>query len=167
MKRWIDPVEGDSVRIRLLMEDDLMMTLAWRNQNHIRKWFIHSDVITPDQHYEWFHEYSERDNDFVFIIEEIKDLQKPIGQVSIYNIDWDEKSAEFGRLLIGEDDAIGRGLACAASKIILEIGQRHLGIAKYHLLVKKNNYAAIKLYKNLGFETLADNYDSVRMYLSV
>ena len=52
-KRIIAPLVNGRVRLRLLEEADLPMTLAWRNQDHIRKWFFHSDVITPEQHRRW------------------------------------------------------------------------------------------------------------------
>jgi len=50
------------------------MTRAWRNQDHIRKWFFHSDPITTEQHLAWWQRYQDRDDDFVFIIEETETL---------------------------------------------------------------------------------------------
>ncbi len=68
-KRLIPPIVGERVRLRLLEEADLPRTLAWRNQDHIRRWFVHSDVISPEQHRRWFGAYRERDDDFVFVVE--------------------------------------------------------------------------------------------------
>lgn len=96
------------VRLRLLEESDLSMTLAWRNQDHVRKWFFHSDIIAADQHRRWFEQYRDRDDDFVFVIEEAETLRRAIGQASIYNIDWAARRAEFGRLLIGDPEGGGR-----------------------------------------------------------
>jgi hypothetical protein len=81
------------------------MTLAWRNQDHIRTWFFHSDVITPEQHRRWFDAYRGRDDDFVFVIEETEELRRPVGQVALYYIDWEPGTAEYGRLMIGDTDA--------------------------------------------------------------
>ena len=58
------------IRLRLLEEQDLPQTLAWRNQDHIRRWFFSSERLTPEQHAGWFARYRQRDDDFVFIIEE-------------------------------------------------------------------------------------------------
>ena len=88
-KRLIPRLLGDRVTLRLLEEADLPRTLAWRNQNHIRRWFVRSDIITPNQHRQWFEAYRQRDDDFVFVIEETRELRKTIGQVSLYRVDWD------------------------------------------------------------------------------
>jgi hypothetical protein len=59
-KRDLQPIDGDRVRLRLLTERDLPLTLAWRNQDHIRRWFFSSDLITPEQHQSWYWRYLER-----------------------------------------------------------------------------------------------------------
>ena len=69
-KRHIPPLQAGRVRLRLLEEQDLPRTLAWRNQDHIRRWFFSSERLTPEQHAAWFARYRQRDDDFVFIIEE-------------------------------------------------------------------------------------------------
>ena len=86
-KRQIGPIAGQRVRLRLLAETDLPMTLAWRNQDHVRKWFVHSDVIPWEQHQRWCAHYFQRDDDFIFIIEETQNFHKPVGQISVYNIE--------------------------------------------------------------------------------
>ena len=60
------------VGLRLLEERDLPRTLAWRNQDHIRRWFFSGERLTAEQHARWFARYRQRDDDFVFIIEEIQ-----------------------------------------------------------------------------------------------
>src|SRR5215831_3487205 len=105
MKRHIAPLETHGVRLRLLEERDLALTRAWRNQDEIRRWFLTSDPITAEQHQEWFRRYLERDDDFVFVIEETEVLRCAVGQASVYHVDWSKGRAEFGRLMIGEEQA--------------------------------------------------------------
>src|SRR5208282_4845185 len=100
-KRQLAPLQAGRIRLRLLEEQDLPRTLAWRNQDHIRRWFFFSERLTPEQHAAWFVSYRQRDDDFVFIIEEAGD-GRPIGQVALYHVDWLAGTAEFGRLMIGE-----------------------------------------------------------------
>src|SRR5207244_9201490 len=69
--------------------------------------FVDSSVISDQTHRAWFDAYAERDDDYVFVIEE-RALGRPVGQVSLYAIDWKARTATFGRLLIGDDDALGR-----------------------------------------------------------
>src|SRR2546428_12784929 len=97
-KRQLGPLVGQRVRLRLLEYADLPVTLASRNQDHIRPWFGHADLLTWEQHQNWCTQYFQRDTDFIFVIEETHDLDKPVGQSSLYNIEWDKRRAEYGRL---------------------------------------------------------------------
>jgi RimJ/RimL family protein N-acetyltransferase len=150
-KRLIPPLAGERVVLRLLEEADLPRTLGWRNQDHIRRWFVHSDVITPEQHRRWFDGYRERDDDFVFVIEETRDLRKPVGQVSLYRIDWARHRAEYGRLMIGEADAVGRGLAHEGTAVLLQYATTTLALREIELEVFAENAAAIAIYSACGF----------------
>lgn len=150
-KRTVAPLTGDRVRLRLLEEVDLPRTLAWRNQDHIRRWFVHSEVIAPEQHHRWYEGYRERDDDFVFVIEETQALGKPVGQVSLYRIDWARRQAEYGRLMIGEADATGRGLAHEATNVLLNHAVTVWGILEIELEVFADNTAAIAIYRACGF----------------
>lgn len=127
------------------------MTLAWRNQGDIRKWFLHSDVITPDQHRRWFERYRDRDDDFVFVIEETETLKRAIGQASIYNVAWAAGHAEFGRLLIGDPQAVGLGLARIATQRLVGEAMAGLGLSDLRLEVRSDNVAAIAVYRASGF----------------
>jgi len=150
-KRTIPPLVGDRVCLRLLEEVDLPRTLAWRNQAHIRRWFVHSDMIAPEQHRRWYDGYRERDDDFVFVIEETQTLRKPVGQVSLYRIDWARRRAEYGRLMIGEADAAGRGLAHEATDVLLRYASTAWGMREIELEVFADNAAAIAIYTACGF----------------
>lgn len=144
-------IESGRLRLRSLTVADLPMTLAWRNQDAIRKWFFHSEIISPEQHRAWFESYQEKDNDFVFVIEEKRVLQRAVGQVSLYNIDWEKKRAEFGRLMIGDSEARGLGLAQEATRILIEFAERELGLREIYLEVYADNLPAIAVYRACDF----------------
>jgi RimJ/RimL family protein N-acetyltransferase len=162
-KRQIMPLETGRIRLRLLEERDLARTLAWRNQDHIRRWFFYSEPLTPEQHAGWFQRYRNRDDDFVFIIEEAGEAPRPIGQVAIYNVDWSGGSAEFGRLMIGEADAGGRGLAREATGAAVTLAFEQLGLRELYLQVIPSNLPAIKVYEACGFEAAGETEDALRM----
>jgi RimJ/RimL family protein N-acetyltransferase len=149
-KREIPPIASDQVRLRLLQSSDLATTLRWRNQDHIREWFFTPDVIAPAQHRAWFDQYRARDDDFVFIIEEM-DTRRAIGQVALYHIDWAARRAEFGRLLIGEADANGKGFARAATALLVAYALNELGLREVYLEVFTDNARAIAIYQQCGF----------------
>jgi diamine N-acetyltransferase len=156
-KRCIPPIAGRRLCLRLLTEADLPMTLAWRNQAHIRRWFVHSEVITAEQHRRWYGRYCQRDDDFVFVIEETKTLRKPVGQVALYNILWAQRRAEYGRLLIGEPAAVGIGLAQEATKLLLSWAFSQLALRQIELAVFRTNLKAIALYRACGFREAGEH----------
>jgi diamine N-acetyltransferase len=162
-KQVIHPIEKGRIRLRLLEGSDLPMTLRWRNQDHIRKWFVHPEVISPQQHQEWFECYLERDNDYVFIIEETRDFLKSVGQISLYNIEWNHKRAEYGRLMIGEPDAEHKGIAKDASSLLLYYAFRGLGLDRVELEVFSNNQPAIAIYRACGFSEVSDSNGIMKM----
>jgi RimJ/RimL family protein N-acetyltransferase len=162
-KRHFSPLVSGRVRLRLLEEADLPMTRAWRNQDHIRKWFFNSGVITPEQHQGWWTRYQDRDDDFVFIIEETETLKRAVGQVAIYNVDWAARRAEFGRLMIGEPDAQGQGLALLATSTIVDEALITWGINEVYLEVLSDNAAALAIYHRCGFRELGRHDGVVKM----
>jgi diamine N-acetyltransferase len=160
-KRHLAPLPAGRIRLRLLEERDLPQTLAWRNQDHIRCWFFSNQRLTLPQHTAWFARYQQCDDDFVFIIEEPGG--RPIGQVALYNVDWTGARAEFGRLMIGESDASGRGLAREAIDAIVNMAFEQLGLREVYLEVLPSNMRAIKIYKSCGFEITGRSEKAVRM----
>ncbi len=161
-KREIGAIENARVRLRLLIETDLALTLRWRNQDHIRRWFFHPDPITPEQHRRWFEQYRERDDDFVFVIEELP-ARRPVGQVALYHLDWNTSRAEFGRLMIGEPDAAGKGLARAATELTLQITFARLGLRQVYLEVFADNVRARAIYDSCGFQITAQRDNVLTM----
>jgi RimJ/RimL family protein N-acetyltransferase len=152
-KLFLPPIEKGRIRLRLLERSDLPMTLKWRNQDHIRKWFIHSEIISPEQHQEWFKQYLERDNDYVFIIEETQNFHKPVGQISLYNIALDKKKGELGRFMIGDAETPGKGLAKQATRLLLEVAFNRFRLKEVYLRVLRHNPPAISVYQQCGFQS--------------
>lgn len=159
-KRRLENISLGNVRLRLLEEEDLPLTFTWRNRDDIRIWFFHSEPITIKNHYAWFNKYKSLDDDYVFIIEF---MDKPVGQVALYHIDWQKQSAEYGRLMIGEDKAKGKGIAKIATDLIIEFGFYTLNLKEIYLEVKKQNINAIKLYERCGFSHIEERQDSLLM----
>ena len=162
-KRHIAPLVNGRVRLRLLDEADLPMTLAWRNQDHIRRWFFYSDVITADQHRRWYEQYRDRDDDFVFVIEDLDTLMRPVGQASLYNIDWAGRRGEFGRLLIGDPAAAGLGLAATATQMLVDQALSAWGLAELDLEVLQSNAPALAIYRRYGFIETGRKGDTIAM----
>jgi len=165
-KCHIDPLSNGRVRLRLLEEVDLPMTLAWRNQDHIRRWFMTSAVITPEQHAAWFAAYRDREDDFMFVIEETASLRRPVGQVSLSHVDHAAGRAEFGRLLIGDAEGAGRGLARETTACLVNEALGPWGLDEIYLEVKDDNAPAIAVYRACGFHTVDRSGGVARMAIT-
>ena len=165
MKRPIRSTSDEKICLCLLEEEDLATTLSWRNQAEIRKWFFHSDILTYEQHLEWFRSYQGSDNDYIFIIKAHGSQNKPVGQLAIYHIDWEKRRAEFGRLMIGELSAQGKGLAYAATNLALKIAFDQLDLEEVYLEVLSDNKRALALYQKIGFKIQSCQDSIVKMNL--
>lgn len=165
VKPSLAPVVRDGVRLRLLEEADLPLTLAWRNRDDVRQWFFSSAVIDLDQHRAWYHRYRDNANDLVFIVEETERLHRAVGQVSLYRIDEVERSAEFGRLMIGDPAARGCGLGLAATQLALEIAAGPLGLRRVRLETTTSNRRALEIYRACGFVETGRDREVVTMIL--
>jgi RimJ/RimL family protein N-acetyltransferase len=165
-KRVVLPLENEAVILRPLELSDLPLTLAWRNQDEVRKWFVYSDILSVEQHYGWYENYKDLDNDFVFIIL-AKDLGNlPVGQIALYRIDWDLAVAEYGRIMIGEQTAKGKGYASQATKLLLEHGFNSFKLREITLIVRDDNMTAIALYKSRGFVEKSTTDGLITMFVS-
>lgn len=164
-KQQLAPIHKGDIRLRLLEEADLPITLNWRNQDHIRRWFIYSEIITPEQHRLWFENYCKRDNDFVFIIEETHEINQPVGQISLYDIDWVQGRAEYGRLMIGNPAARGKGIARTASEMLLSLGFEQFNLEEIYLEVFQDNESAIKVYRAVGFLPIGEKENLLKMQI--
>jgi diamine N-acetyltransferase len=162
-KRPIQPLVNDRVRLRLLQESDLPLTLAWRNADDIRKWFFSTAIIGADQHRAWFEQYKVRDDDFVFVVEETQTLGRAVGQAALYHVDWSARRAEFGRLMIGDPEARGLGLARLALSRLLQHAHTVWSLREVYLECFADNVRAIDVYAACGFEKVSDDGTVVRM----
>jgi diamine N-acetyltransferase len=151
MKRSSLELIGPGIRLRLLKYEDLPLTLKWRNTEDIRRQFINNDIIIEERHLKWWEEYRVKNNDFIFMIEEAERLNRCVGQVSLYHINLEGRVAEYGRLMIGDNEARGKGLARRATDLILTWAFDMLGIERIYLEVFKDNTSALNLYLQCGF----------------
>lgn len=160
MSKMVGEITGTTIKLRPLRREDIEMIRQWRNQDAIRRWFVYREIISAEQQQKWWDKYSLADNDMMFVIERLED-SLPVGAVALYNIVPGEE-AEFGRLMIGESCAHGKGYAVEATRLLTDFGINSLGLKKVNLEVFKDNAAAYNVYLKCKYSVVAQQGD---MYL--
>ena len=149
-------ITGNEIVLMTLGKSDIEILRTWRNQKNIRNYYIYQEIITSEQQVTWWDEYKYNKNDFMFLIRLIGSNVN-IGAIALYNIC--EQEAEFGRLMIPDEQNRGRGLALKACQLILQFGFEKLGLQRIYLRVLAGNIKAKNVYIHAGFRFTTANGD--------
>ena len=147
-------IQYDDIVLKPMTIGESIEYIRLRNDLSIRKCFFDDSIIAPEQQKKWFSTYLNSKNDYMFSILDIDGFF--VGGCGVYNIDDENKSAEFGRIII-DPKYKHRGYATRAILGVMEIVNKEIGIQYIKLFVKKDNIEAIQLYKKVGFHILYDD----------
>jgi RimJ/RimL family protein N-acetyltransferase len=132
--------------VRTIKKDAILMA-RWRRDN-FDSFFT---WIQPDEEemLTWLERYEKDNNSIIFIVETAE--RHPVGQMSLYNVDGNLGSAEFGRLIRGAKEDFPQNLVRDAVSSLLLWCFDTLLLSKISLEVFSDNRSALTLYKKLGF----------------
>lgn len=138
-------LKGEFVNLRPLEVSDAELTFGWRASSRAK--FLSRGAATPEQQAAWI--AARPPSEYNFIIE-LKN-RRPVGMLSLINIDSENRHAEPGRFLIG-DEAAAKGLPVAAESMLLlyELAFDRLELVRLCGIVAENNHLMIKWQKYLG-----------------
>lgn len=160
-------IHNSQLTLRPIAYSDLEQIRGWRNEESIRKWFFSQDVIEKAEQKEWFEKYLNTDDDIMFVVEYSSRL---IGTAALYNVSKEEQSAEFGRLMIGEESVRGLRIGEKITESICDFGFNILDLGKIELKVFEENARAIRIYSTLGFvketEVYLNNKKMIKMSMT-
>jgi RimJ/RimL family protein N-acetyltransferase len=148
INRLSSGIAGKTCALTLLTPAHTSHVVKWRNDPENARWFLTSQTITAEGHEKWLAQQSASGKHFNWLIQ--LDDGTPVGMISVYNLDPSTGSAEFGRLLIGEPEALGKGIGREASELAIALSVS-AGLSELYLSVLKNNAKARTLYDKLGF----------------
>lgn len=146
-------IMGQNVALGPYTRELLEIDLRWindfetqRNLTHIPRPRIMEQTIA-------FHEHIERSpSDVLFVIYE-KETWQPIGSTGLKNIEYHNRSAEFG-IMIGEPSARGKGYGTETARLMLDYAFTALGLHNVTLEVLEYNVAGIRAYEKAGFREI-------------
>jgi diamine N-acetyltransferase len=138
------------IRIRAIEEADLSLIASWRSDPSVYEYFYEYLPISLREQKNWYEKQLNNSNEFNFVVAD-KD-NKPIGTVSIYNIDRRNRKADWGRLIIGDKDYLSGGYGTEIEVLILEYSFEHLNLHKLCCEVIEDNTNVIGLHEKFGFK---------------
>jgi len=145
----------DNVRIRPLEKDDIEKLRIWRNDKNKTKFLRQIGTITASMQEKWFEQYQKSSNEIIYAIEEIKELHRMVGSLSVY--DMEGEKAEIGKIQIGDEEANGRGIGRKSMVMALLIGFQKLRLKEVSGSVNPENIAAYKNDLKIGFEVVGQH----------
>lgn len=140
----------NDVFLRPIEYSDLEYLFKWRNDKEIFMQLGGGYFPTSKTEMEkWMDNFCKKDlNNPKFIIEFEK---KPVGFISINNINYINRSGDLG-IYIGELDFQGKGIATKALTSLELFAKKQLNLRKIKLLMNGNNIGALKLYEKLSYD---------------
>lgn len=144
---------------------DHELIVAWRNDPASKPFFFEEEPISLESHLVWYEGVKSDPSQRYFVIESLvspagdtgvgehASLEKPlpVGTIGLLHIDPRNRSAEFGRLLVGRPEYRRGGFAREAEFLLMNFAFNYLNLHKMWAEVIAGNEAALGLYREFGF----------------
>ena len=133
----------ERINLRSTIFDDQLLYFEWANDPAVRNFAIRIGSIPIKGHIEWFIKKMESKNTFMYVLEY---QNQPVGQIRFdlvngnYEIDY-----SIAKYLRGQ--GLGRKIVEMGINSFNKISPN----SKYRALVSSENFASIKIFKDLGF----------------
>lgn len=140
-------------KLREIKKEDLEKINNWRNDNELINYLgAPFRYINLEVDCRWYDNYMQnRDKNLRCTIIETSDENNILGLVSLTNIDFINRSAEF-HIMVGDKNNRGKGIGYFSTTEILKHAFSNMNLNRIELGVIESNYRAIKLYKKIGFK---------------
>lgn len=120
----------------------------WRNSKHVSRHMYTNQYITEEEHQRWIEKLKTENTTKAWII---KYNKKPVGLASLSDIDYKNKTTDWG-FYIADETMRGKGMGSATLKKLMNVVFDEMNFDKMHTKVLENNLIAIKLYEKFGFK---------------
>lgn len=154
-------LEGEKLYYREITEADTDIVLKWRNSEYVRDHFIHREIISKEEHLQWLKSKVKTGKVIQFIMIE-QTTDDPVGSVYLRDVDYKEKTAEYG-IFIGETVARGKGYGTEAARVMVSYAFGQLQLDSLTLRVLVDNRQAIKSYEKAGFRLDMGNEEKIQI----
>lgn len=136
--------------LQSISSKDANLLTKWRFSEENYDFFYEFFPTTKEQNEKWIENVLNKKNEINLIAYE-KENNRPIGMISLIDIDQRNQKCEIGRVLIGEMDDRKKGYGGYMISLILKYAFLHLNMQKVYLEVFADNASAVNFYKKNGF----------------
>ena len=149
---------GERVRFKGVEREDLPTFVKWLNDPEVSQGILIHHPFSQAEEENWYGEMIKRPVDEHVMRIEVRGPDtaggeqqwKLIGSLGFYDIDWRNRSSEFG-ILIGDKTYWNQGYGTEAVRLLVEHGFNTLNLNRIFLRVFENNPRAIRAYEKAGF----------------
>jgi UDP-4-amino-4,6-dideoxy-N-acetyl-beta-L-altrosamine N-acetyltransferase len=157
-------IRGQRVQLRLPdTEEDHVLQVQWRNQPEISAYFYSDEPVSYEGHMQWWAKLRQDVTQRFYIIDALTEPVEPynqlvqpipIGTTSLLHIDLINRTAEYGRLMIGDDNYRGKGggFALEAEVLLMKHGFYSLNLNRICGYVLEFNKRVMRLHDKVGFK---------------
>jgi len=144
---------GERIRLRAIERDDIPRFVDWLNDPEVIAGLLINLPMSNWDETRWFEKLAERPAEErpLALDARLPDASwKHIGNVGLHQIEWVNRSAEFG-ILIGEKSFWDHGYGTEATLLTLKHGFETINLNRIYLHVFETNLRAVHVYTKIGF----------------
>lgn len=135
------------VAIRRFCEADIENKVRWINDPR-NNTYLHYDLpLEVEKTRHWFQSVKDRRDRYDAVIEADGEA---VGLIGLLSIDSKRMDAEY-YVCMGEERCKGKGIARAASELLLTYAFEELRLARVYLFTETENFPAQRLFRRIGF----------------
>jgi RimJ/RimL family protein N-acetyltransferase len=147
-------IYGKHLRLRGVERSDIPRFFEWLNDPEVTEGLSLYLPMSMTDEEKWFERLAKTEQAEKPLSIEIKDGDgwRLIGNSGIFNLEWPNRSAEFG-IFIGDKSLWNKGYGTEAVELILKHGFETLNLNRIYLRVYSTNPGARRSYEKAGFVT--------------
>lgn len=147
-------IYSERIRLRAPERADLPQFVAWLNDPEVKQNLSLVFPLSLAAEEKWFEDMLKRSPAEQVLTIEVRqpdgETWLPIGNCSLMDIDWRNRSAEFG-IFIGDKTRWNQGYGAEAARLMLQHGFETLNLHRIFLRVFATNPRARRAYEKAGY----------------
>jgi UDP-4-amino-4,6-dideoxy-N-acetyl-beta-L-altrosamine N-acetyltransferase len=142
-------ISGKLVIIQGIEREHLPLLKAWRNNPEVYSTLFEHELLTDTHQERWYQRLLDRTDQRQWLITTTD--ATPIGVIGFSQLDWRNRSAEWG-FYIGEMDYRMGGYAAEAEFLLLDYGFNHLNLHRIWCRTFAFNKKVLAMHKRFQFQ---------------